>query len=577
LKSVGLLTLHVDSIRVLGGEFVATPTSSVVLPAGDSLYVSITFSPTSVGAQSGYLVAYSDATTSPDSVHLVGTGVQSGFSGVPNPLSFGNVSVGATATDTITVTNTGTATLAIDSVRTRGGEFAVTPSGATNVAPGNSAKFAVAFGPSSIGPQNGDVVFYGNAPQSPDSIGVTGSGVSATVMVSVSIASGWNLISNPVSNPIPGDSVRQLYPSSVSAYAFEFSGGYVQRFRLLNGKGYWGKFPGALSNPITGTARMHDSISVVAGWNIVGTISHPVETSAIIEVPPGLRASQWFGYSSGYTPVTQLVPGKAYWIKASTAGWFVLPDLPLSGPSTSRVSGIKVTDMLNSMTITDSRGGSQTLYFGADANNEIPVAFFSMPPVPPTGAFDARFETSHGGSMVRTHAASVQDALEFPVTIHSDDYPLTVSWKVSPGDMTYALSDGSGGRTFASKVMMGEGSIKITSSAVSTLSVKLMGERELPTDFALQQNYPNPFNPSTTITFAVPVQSRVDAEIYNLLGQRVSTLVREELPAGYHVVEWSGTGSEGQQLGSGTYFLKFSATGANGKKFNEARKLLILR
>jgi flagellar hook assembly protein FlgD len=47
--------------------------------------------------------------------------------------------------------------------------------------------------------------------------------------------------------------------------------------------------------------------------------------------------------------------------------------------------------------------------------------------------------------------------------------------------------------------------------------------------------------------------------------------------AGYHIAEWNGTGSEGQQLGSGTYFLKLSAAGINGTKYSEVRKILMLK
>jgi hypothetical protein len=100
---------------------------------------------------------------------------------------------------------------------------------------------------------------------------------------------------------------------------------------------------------------------------------------------------------------------------------------------------------------------------------------------------------------------------------------------------------------------------------------------DLPTAYALSQNYPNPFNPSTTIRFALPVQSKVSAEVYNILGQRVATLVNEVLPAGYHTIEWNGTGSNSQHLSSGVYFLRLAASGDNGRKFNEVRKLMMLK
>jgi hypothetical protein len=149
--------------------------------------------------------------------------------------------------------------------------------------------------------------------------------MNSTAMINVSLAAGWNLIANPVTNPVPGDSVQQMFPTSSNPYAFEFGGGgYVQRYTLANGKGYWGKFPGAISQPVTGAPRTQDTIVVSPGWNIVGTISCPVDTGLILSIPADLRGSNWFGYASGYTPVTQLVPGQGYWVKANAAGTFIL-------------------------------------------------------------------------------------------------------------------------------------------------------------------------------------------------------------------------------------------------------------
>ncbi len=397
----------------------------------------------------------------------------------------------------------------------------------------------------------------------------------STSSLNVAIALGWNLISNPMTNPIPGDSVRQLYPSSLNAYAFEFSGGYIQKFRLANGKGYWEKFPAAISNGITGTSRTRDSVSVAAGWNIVGSISNTVDTNTIVSVPPGLRASNWFGYSAGYIAVTQLVPGKGYWVKSSAVGKFVLAN-PLSAkPTQVQASGVEVADVLNSLTITDSRGGSQTLYFGADANNAIPVAMFTMPPAPPEGAFDARFESADGGSMVQTHPQEISAVIDLPIAIQSSEYPLTVSWKLKDG--SYELSDGMGGAAFATRAVKGEGSLKVTNSEVHRLMLKVTGNSGLPKEFALSQNYPNPFNPTTNVKYALPVDSRVTVQIYNVIGQRVHTLVNDMQPAGYYAAEWNGTGNAGQQLASGVYFLHLSAQGVNGKSFNEIRKLMMLK
>jgi hypothetical protein len=153
--------------------------------------------------------------------------------------------------------------------------------------------------------------------------------------VGVSILAGWNMISNPVTRVGNTDSVRHLYPNSIFNYAFAFNQGtgYVQSFTMPNGTGFWEKFPASETNNITGIPRTSDSISVSAGWNMVGTISSPVDTATIVSVPAGLRASEWFGYSGGYSPAAQLTPGKAYWVKSNGVGKFVLTSAPLNAIS----------------------------------------------------------------------------------------------------------------------------------------------------------------------------------------------------------------------------------------------------
>jgi len=78
----------------------------------------------------------------------------------------------------------------------------------------------------------------------------------------------------------------------------------------------------------------------------------------------------------------------------------------------------------------------------------------------------------------------------------------------------------------------------------------------IPTDFALEQNYPNPFNPLTTIKFSLPKSGFTTLEIYNVLGQKVKTLVEKELPAGFHTVVWNSEDNNGKETASGVYFYR---------------------
>lgn len=70
----------------------------------------------------------------------------------------------------------------------------------------------------------------------------------------------------------------------------------------------------------------------------------------------------------------------------------------------------------------------------------------------------------------------------------------------------------------------------------------------------LRQNYPNPFNPATQIAFSVPARSTVELAVYNTAGQRISTLIAEDVEAGSHEVTWRGTNEAGEPVTSGVYF-----------------------
>jgi hypothetical protein len=86
----------------------------------------------------------------------------------------------------------------------------------------------------------------------------------------------------------------------------------------------------------------------------------------------------------------------------------------------------------------------------------------------------------------------------------------------------------------------------------------------IPTEFALYQNYPNPFNPSTTIKFGLPMDSKVVLEVYNIVGQKVKTLINNESKAtGYHQVNFNAN-----ELATGIYIYRIKANDyTSTKKF----------
>ncbi|MBD3224006.1 MAG: T9SS type A sorting domain-containing protein [Caldithrix sp.] len=86
--------------------------------------------------------------------------------------------------------------------------------------------------------------------------------------------------------------------------------------------------------------------------------------------------------------------------------------------------------------------------------------------------------------------------------------------------------------------------------------------------FKLHQNYPNPFNNSTTISFAIPVTDLIRLSIYNILGQKVATLINREMEAGTHHVNWKAS-----SVSSGVYFYRLKT----GSGWSHIRKLVLVK
>ena len=93
------------------------------------------------------------------------------------------------------------------------------------------------------------------------------------------------------------------------------------------------------------------------------------------------------------------------------------------------------------------------------------------------------------------------------------------------------------------------------------LPLAALSTTALPQQFYLGQNYPNPFNPSTIIPYRLPVSIRVRLEVFNVLGQRMATLVDAEQPAGFHTATWDGTDAAGRGVAAGLYLYRLVGDG----------------
>lgn len=138
----------------------------------------------------------------------------------------------------------------------------------------------------------------------------------------LSLKAGWNLVSLPVE--VGDRSKTANFPSAISP-AFAYVGGsYVTEDSLSVGRGYWLRFARDEAVPLRGMPLLADTIQVVPGWNLIGSLSTPVSVNRIQTQPPGIRISRFFEYGSSYATIDTLEPGKGYWVKVSQKGELIL-------------------------------------------------------------------------------------------------------------------------------------------------------------------------------------------------------------------------------------------------------------
>lgn len=147
--------------------------------------------------------------------------------------------------------------------------------------------------------------------------------------------------------------------------------------------------------------------------------------------------------------------------------------------------------------------------------------------------------------------------------------PLTFN----PGDSQYIFLKFSVGHgtnrlnsvTLMKNILNSDPYVEPTDVTYSTLS-------PVPTDYSLMQNYPNPFNPVTSIKFTTPRRGRVTLEIFNVLGQKVRSLLDDDLSAGRHRVTFDGRDENGRVLASGIYLYRIQAG-----DFTQSRRMALIK
>ena len=186
VTNTGNSSVTISQIAETGaGYLLSSPAVPLALSPGQSTSFSVKFAPSATGTFAGTATLTSNATNSPLTISLSGTGVQPQIAVVPSTVSFGSTTVGVANTETVTIQNPGTASLSISQAAVSGTGFSVSGLALPlSIAPGASTSFSATFTPASAGSLSGNISLVSTAPNSPTTIGLSGSGVAATYQLS---------------------------------------------------------------------------------------------------------------------------------------------------------------------------------------------------------------------------------------------------------------------------------------------------------------------------------------------------------------------------------------------------------
>lgn len=289
---------------------------------------------------------------------------------------------------------------------------------------------------------------------------------------------------------------------------------------------------------------------------------------------------------------------------------------PASDTLRLQIAVSDATDFISTITVSNSLGAFQELEWGTDqfpraTTGEQDLGLdrigkldtnhceYELPPLPFTDVFDTRWNISTREGVLRNIVPRAQNGERFlPLTgviqaggvngNTSPAYPITIEFKKLASEAyashDFYIQDAGGGTRFKVNMRLGTAtsladditltengddiSLLIRNTSINAFQIVVDETRLVSVDddavagFALMQNYPNPVQGETSISFSLPVASNTTIEVFDLVGNKVATVVNGMFNAGSHTVKWNGKSANGNDLASGMYVYKMT-TGTN--------------
>ena len=358
------------------------------------------------------------------------------------------------------------------------------------------------------------------------------------------IKKGWNFLSLPV-KPV-NTTWNIMYPNTTTIPWFFNNSNYQQPVDgiLQEGIGYFMKYGNQVDIEFAGTfiseistdrnnaPRVYPGDGDFGGWNTIGALSCPVSIDEIQfepfagntlpDIDYTLENGVWrYNTNRGYEEVSQLLPGLGYWIKVDSDGYYKLdPDnLVCSRDKLGVVASTNPrAEIYNSSTKLELKDNAQhaaSLYMTND--NNVNIANFEMPPVPPTGIFDVRFAENTRLTNENKTTINLQ-GVEFPAVMN-----------IVNADKDYTFANAMTGEVIG-KVSKGMSASIELNDDIKAISVNRTESEAL--TFGLNV-YPNPVvNETANIQYTIENTNLVNISVYDMLGNEVMTIVNDNVEAG---------------------------------------------
>lgn len=409
----------------------------------------------------------------------------------------------------------------------------------------------------------------------------------------------------------PGDKSWKLFKGSdndVSTSA-TFDIGVAFWLKQILGEGAKEIKPGSGITSSLEQAR----ITLLPGWNQIGNpftfaIDWERDTNAgdnlFIKGPINWDGTKYTGIgqtSGDETPFTELLPWDGYWVYNSSNSSQVLTINPTG--SSGQIGLWKETldqnqsvsdkvDLRVHFSVQVGKYSDIYNYIGAAVDASDFEDYYDLPELPVIGDyvslfFDHEYEDGSVKPFTINYKACSEEGYQWMMAVKTNikDEQNILEWttKNLPENCHLAILDisnnkivdiKSGHYTFTNKYEQHPVTFKIFAGSDEYVKQAVEEERsKLPDKYELVQNYPNPFNPGTTIRFKLLHMSEVSLLIYNVLGEKVITLLQDHVyDTGTHEIQWDGTDQHGNPVSSGLYIYMIR-TG----QFSASKKMILLR